>query len=54
MQSLRAVVQPGSGPRTHFARGFGALYQNHVTQANDGCDFDFLEGTASTPDPEIH
>ena len=41
-------------PPTHFARGFGALYQNHVTQANDGCDFDFLEGTASTPDPEIH
>ena len=41
-------------PPAHFARGFGALYQNHVTQANDGCDFDFLEGTASTPDPEIH
>ena len=41
-------------PPPHFARGFGALYQNHITQANDGCDFDFLEGTASTPDPEIH
>jgi dihydroxy-acid dehydratase len=41
-------------PARHYARGFGALYQNHVTQANDGCDFDFLEGTASTPDPEIH
>jgi dihydroxy-acid dehydratase len=41
-------------PEPHFARGFGALYQNHITQANDGCDFDFLEGTAVTPEPEIH
>ena len=41
-------------PAPYYARGFGALYQNHVTQANDGCDFDFLEGTAATPDPEIH
>jgi len=41
-------------PQPKFERGFGALYQQHVTQANDGCDFDFLEGTAPTPDPEIH
>jgi dihydroxy-acid dehydratase len=41
-------------PEPHFARGFGALYQNHISQANDGCDFDFLEGTAATPEPEIH
>jgi dihydroxy-acid dehydratase len=41
-------------PPPHYGRGFGALYQRHVTQANDGCDFDFLEGTAVTPDPEIH
>ena len=41
-------------PSPHFARGFGALYQSHIKQANDGCDFDFLEGTAGTPDPEIH
>src|SRR5690349_6724601 len=41
-------------PQPHFERGFGALYQQHITQANEGCDFDFLEGTAPTPDPEIH
>ena len=41
-------------PAPKFERGFGALYQQHVTQANDGCDFDFLEGTAPTADPEIH
>jgi dihydroxy-acid dehydratase len=41
-------------PPPHYARGFGALYQQHVQQANEGCDFDFLGGTAPVPDPEIH
>jgi hypothetical protein len=25
-----------------------------VKQADEGCDFDFLEGTAPVPEPEIH
>src|SRR5207248_9717074 len=33
-------------PPRKFSRGFGALYQSHITQANQGCDFDFLEGTS--------
>ncbi len=43
-------------PPPHYSRGFGALYERHVTQAPEGCDFDFLRrGTeAPTPDPEIH
>ena len=41
-------------PAPRYARGFGALYQNHITQANKGCDFDFLHAGAATPDPEIH
>jgi dihydroxy-acid dehydratase len=41
-------------PPPHYARGFGALYQRHIQQANEGCDFDFLGGTAPVPDPEIH
>jgi len=41
-------------PRPHFTRGFGMLYLKHVTQADKGCDFDFLEGGAATPEPEIH
>ena len=41
-------------PAPRYARGFGALYQQHITQADQGCDFDFLEGTAPTPEPEIH
>ena len=41
-------------PAPHYTRGFGTLYLKHVTQANEGCDFDFLEAGAQTPDPEIH
>jgi dihydroxy-acid dehydratase len=37
-----------------YPRGYGHLYARHVTQANRGCDFDFLEGTAPIADPEIH
>jgi dihydroxy-acid dehydratase len=41
-------------PPPRFERGYGALYQQHITQADQGCDFDFLEGTAATAEPEIH
>jgi len=41
-------------PKPHYTRGFGTLYLKHVTQANEGCDFDFLESGEPTPDPEIH
>ena len=51
MARRRAEWKP---PREHFRRGFGALYMKHVSQADKGCDFDFLEGGASTPEPEIH
>ena len=37
-----------------FGRGYGALFSQHVTQADQGCDFDFLHQTETTPDPEIH
>jgi dihydroxy-acid dehydratase len=41
-------------PAARYQRGYGALFQRHIRQAHEGCDFDFLEGTAPTPDPEIH
>ena len=41
-------------PTRKFERGFGALYANHITQADKGCDFDVLMGTMVTPEPEIH
>ena len=47
----RAAWKPK--PR-RFERGYGMLFTDHIRQANEGCDFDFLEGTAVTPEPEIH
>ena len=32
-------------PPRKYERGYGALFAQHVTQADEGCDFDFLEGT---------
>jgi len=41
-------------PPARHARGYGAMFARHIKQANEGCDFDFLEGTGRTPEPEIH
>jgi len=47
----RAAWKPSA---RKFERGYGKLFSEHIRQANEGCDFDFLEGTAPTPEPEIH
>ena len=41
-------------PQPKYQRGFSALFQDNISQANERCDFRFLEGTAPTPEPEIH
>jgi dihydroxy-acid dehydratase len=41
-------------PQRRYERGFGALFSEHVTQADRGCDFDFLSVQGETPEPEIH
>ncbi len=42
-------------PAPLFSRGYGKLYQEQVTQAHQGCDFEFLHHDGSvTPDPQIH
>jgi dihydroxy-acid dehydratase len=41
-------------PQPKYERSYGAIFSRHVKQANEGCDFDFLEGTAPTAEPEIH
>jgi dihydroxyacid dehydratase/phosphogluconate dehydratase len=51
LERRRAGWQARPAP---YARGYGALYAQHITQANRGCDFDFLHHAAATPDPEIH
>jgi hypothetical protein len=30
------------------------MFSGRIVQADDGCDFDFLEGRAKMPEPEIH
>jgi dihydroxy-acid dehydratase len=37
-----------------YPRGYGALYLQHITQANEGCDFDFLQAGPPIPEPDIH
>jgi dihydroxy-acid dehydratase len=41
-------------PMKKYERGYGAIFSQHVRQADEGCDFDFLEGTAPVAEPEIH
>ena len=40
-------------PENKYKRGYVFLYTEHVTQAHQGCDFDFLEAGSPTPEPEI-
>lgn len=30
-------------PADHYARGYGYIFARHIKQADEGCDFDFLE-----------
>ncbi len=47
----RAAWRP---PAPHYTRGYGELFSQHVTQADEGCDFDFLARPGPTPDPAVH
>lgn len=53
-EELAARRRAWEPPAPRYRRGFGLLYQTHVTQAHEGCDFDFLHVGAQTPEPEIH
>jgi len=39
-----------------YARGYGAIFSQHIKQANEGCDFDFLETSFGAPvaEPSIY
>jgi dihydroxy-acid dehydratase len=51
LERRRAAWKP---PELYYGRGYGALFSRHVTQANEGCDFDFLAEGSPIPEPEIH
>ncbi|HSX97146.1 MAG TPA: L-arabinonate dehydratase [Streptomyces sp.] len=38
-------------PPTRYERGYGALYNDQITQADTGCDFEFLARPGKVPDP---
>jgi dihydroxy-acid dehydratase len=42
-------------PVARFERGYGWMFVRHIKQANDGCDFDFLETDFGAPvsEPDI-
>jgi dihydroxy-acid dehydratase len=50
----RAAAWRAPAPR--YERGYGWAFTRHVTQADQGCDFDFLQTHfgGPTPEPEIH
>jgi dihydroxyacid dehydratase/phosphogluconate dehydratase len=41
-------------PRPRLSRGYGALFARSIRQADEGCDFDFLERGEALAEPEIH
>ncbi len=38
-------------PPTRYPRGYGHLYEQHITQADTGCDFTFLSRPGTNPEP---
>ena len=39
-------------PQPRYSRGYGALFSEHIMQADQGCDFDFLARPGRTPEPD--
>jgi len=53
LERRRAELAP---PPARFARGYGWMFSRHVTQADKGCDFDFLDPAfgPAAGEPDIH
>jgi dihydroxy-acid dehydratase len=43
-EEIAARLSQFQPAKPHYTRGYGRLFLDHVTQANLGCDFDFLMG----------
>jgi dihydroxy-acid dehydratase len=50
-RTLAQRQQQWQPPAPKFERGYGTLYTEHITQANEGCDFDFLARRGRNPEP---
>lgn len=52
-QELEARQQAWRAPSPRIDRGYTAIFQEHVTQADQGCDFDILQNGQQQHEPEI-
>ena len=51
LEARKATWRP---PEPHYTCGYVELFSQHVTQAEEGCDFDFLARSGVSVDPEVH
>jgi dihydroxy-acid dehydratase len=51
-EELAARARAWTAPAPIFERGYGALYSEHIGQADKGCDFDFLARPGAAVEPE--
>jgi dihydroxyacid dehydratase/phosphogluconate dehydratase len=49
LAARRMAFQP---PTPRYERGYGWMFSRHIKQADEGCDFDFLETAFGRPTPE--
>lgn len=55
-EELAARGAAWTAPPPRFERGYGWMFARHIKQANEGCDFDFLETGFGAPagEPDIY
>jgi dihydroxy-acid dehydratase len=53
-EQIQDRLRTWSPPPRDYPRGYNKLFAQHIRQADEGCDFDFLEGSGGVPEPEIH
>ena len=41
-EEMQRRIAAWTPPVRHYDRGYGRLFIDHIQQANEGCDFDFL------------
>ena len=52
-QTLEERRKAWKKPAVRWQRGYLKMFSEHTTQANQGCDFDFLHGNDADLEPEI-
>jgi len=50
---IAARRQAWKAPAPRYTRGYGAIFTQNVTQANEGCDFAVLADRSRIPEPDI-